>query len=136
LLPKQNQATPINLIPKSINKIFLIDDDQLSRFLMTYHCKKILPNVKIYDFSSGLEAIKQVKKILPDLILLDLHMPLLNSWSFLTKLEALEIPFVMKIYIVTVSIRTFDREQADAHPLVNGFLIKPLKEIDFRRLLQ
>lgn len=54
-------------------KILLVDDDSDIREFMSYNLKK--ENYDVYLASNGEEAIKLTKKILPDLIILDIMMP-------------------------------------------------------------
>ena len=86
---------------------------------------------KVDCFDNSYEALKEFQHpdfTLPDLILLDINMPGMDGWEFLTALS-LHRPNLKKetcIYIVTSSIAECDREKALALPYVSGFISKPL----------
>ena len=73
------------------NKILVVDDHALVR-------EGIIALLKIYDdvevigeASDGLEAIEKVKKINPDIILMDISMPKLGGFEAVTEIKNGEI---------------------------------------------
>ena len=64
----------------------------------------------------------------PDFLLLDLRMPIINGFEFLEKLKQLPQPPMenMKIHLLTSSLDENDIERAFSYPHVFGFLSKPL----------
>jgi CheY-like chemotaxis protein len=67
----------------------------------------------------------------PDILLLDLNMPVMNGWDFLEEFRARGLTSVygkLKIYILTSSIYKSDIEAAKQHDLVSDYLTKPLDE--------
>ena len=66
-------------------KILIIDDDESVRQIVAHRLKK--NNHEIYPFSSGMEALKVIKEIKPDLIILDVIMPGMTGYEVLRKLQ-------------------------------------------------
>jgi CheY-like chemotaxis protein len=64
----------------------------------------------------------------PDVILLDLNMPVLSGWDVLAALEPLHEQLLgrCRVYVLTSSLATGDMLRAEASPLVTGFIHKPL----------
>lgn len=64
----------------------------------------------------------------PEVILLDLNMPILSGWDVLAALEPLHEHLLGRclVYILTSSLATSDMLRAEASPLVTGFIHKPL----------
>lgn len=106
-----------------IKSIFIIDDDSITVFGI----KKLLSSVVICDhitsFKNGKDAIQLIKsKItqpeeLPDVIFLDLNMPVMDGWGFLDIIIALPIKKMITINIVTSSISNSDRQRAMTYKL-------------------
>lgn len=117
-------------------RVYIIDDEEISLFV----AKKILviagiaQESEIQAFSRGSEAISTLSVCnedqLPAVILLDLNMPEMDGWRFLEILApiAASIKSHFKIYILTTSIDKLDEGRARNHPMVSGFMIKPINE--------
>ena len=77
------------------NIIMLIDDDQMCLDMGM----EILKNkYTVYPVPSGEQALQILKKVIPDLILLDIEMPIMDGYEVIKKLkegdETKEIPVV------------------------------------------
>jgi CheY-like chemotaxis protein len=121
----------------------IIDDDDMYINLITriIDAKKLSKNLLV--FSNGKQALdyfvgalKNVKNQgIPQVILLDLNMPIMDGWQFLTelaerKLENLEDT---TIYIVSSSIDPAEMERSKAIERVSDFLIKPVNFAQLER---
>lgn len=117
-------------------KIALVDDDTTYRFIT----KKILSKQEkvesINTFINGLEALNYLKEnankdtALPDILFLDLFMPIMDGWQFLTEFANLESNYLNKItiYICTSSISPHDVERAKSINIVSDYIIKPISK--------
>jgi CheY-like chemotaxis protein len=74
--------------------------------------------------SSGLGDIAA----LPDVIFLDLNMPISDGWEFLEEYAKIEsrVPKKIDVYVVSSSISPHDFERSKAYNVVKDFMIKPL----------
>jgi CheY-like chemotaxis protein len=65
---------------------------------------------------------------LPDYILLDINMPIMNGWEFLDEYKRLNIDPLgkTKIFIISSSVFSNDINKARSYPLVKDFISKPL----------
>lgn len=129
---------------KTIDLLYLVDDDHIFQFLTG----KILEETNMVKalkiFNNGLDAltfIKESKKInhnLPDVILLDLSMPIMDGWEFLEEYILLQ-PSLEKsvtIYIISSSISPSDIQRAKTISAVSDYLIKPVSREKFIELLE
>ncbi|OYX86442.1 MAG: response regulator [Flavobacteriales bacterium 32-34-25] len=115
------------------NKItYLIDDDKLSIKLMSMLIAKNNFCEEIISFHNPKTALDELKNNakdpskLPDVILLDLNMPVLDGWQFLDEFILIEFSKEIVVFIVSSSIDPSDLEMAKNYPIVKDYIIKPL----------
>lgn len=115
--------------------VLLIDDDEINNFISIKLIKKALLNTEIMACLNGKFAIEQLSDIqrkdpakMPDYILLDINMPIMNGWEFLDEFKRLNIDpqGKSKIYIISSSVFSNDINKAKSYPLVKDFISKPL----------
>lgn len=78
-------------------KILVVDDEKMTVSIVTGVLKK--HGYDVYAAYNGIEGLKKAKEVLPDLIILDIMMPLMNGYevSYRLKTSAVtaEIPVLM-----------------------------------------
>ncbi|WP_170982850.1 response regulator [Dyadobacter frigoris] len=123
-------------------KICIIDDERICSFLAQKLIKKLVPDSQISHFSNGQEAIdfiaqhRSIVWSLPELIFLDINMPITNGWDFLDILQELKISnYHPLIYISSSSQDVNDIEKAKTYSSVRGYLCKPLTPLMLERIL-
>src|SRR3984957_9747738 len=124
----------MNFNSKSVS-VLLVDDDEINNFISIKLIKKALLNTEIMACLNGKFAIDQLVEIqrkdpdkMPDYILLDINMPIMNGWEFLDEYKRLNIDPVgkCKIFIISSSVFSNDINKARSYPLVKDFISKPL----------
>jgi CheY-like chemotaxis protein len=122
----------------------IIDDDKIYVNLVRkiIEIKKLSENLLI--FKNGLEALDYFKIILtnmteeklPDIIFLDLNMPVMDGWEFLGEFIKIKNQFDKKItlYVVSSSIDPRDLERAKSFNLVTDYLIKQIELKKFEKI--
>ena len=81
--------------------------------------------------ANGQEALELLSAELPDLVLMDLSMPVLDGWDALTAIRQLPGRDRLPVVAVTAHATSHDRERALSHGF-NAYVSKPL---DFRQFL-
>lgn len=110
-------------------KLFLVDDDPIYIFSMKAMLRQVGFEGELETFENGLSALESIraKDKGPDIILLDLNMPIMDGWEFLEAVHQNGLGLHnTNIYIVTSSISPDDEVKAKSIEHVDGFLIKPV----------
>ena len=109
-------------------KILVIDDDNI--FLE--QIKKVLTKhgYKVYTANKGDKGILKAKKILPNIIILDIIMPKENGWYIYDKLT--KIPSLSRVPIITIG----DYAKIQKGIGIVDFLNKPINWKKLNKLLE
>src|SRR6056297_765673 len=117
---------------KKINTLCIIDDDNI----FTLVAKKIVNLVGFCEntvlLKNGREALDYFNELeskestFPEVIFLDLNMPLMGGFEFLRELEKLKGSENTKVFIFTSSIDPDDQQRANEYKVVDQFVEKPL----------
>ena len=111
-------------------KIFIVEDHQLFREGL----KAMLAGSQAYEVAGesadGLEAMRHIQKIKPDLVLLDLTMPIVNGFSVLQEIRRV---FGTGIKVLVLSIHSSDQYILQAFEKgADGFCVKDSSLEEFR----
>ena len=127
-----------------LKSIFLVDDDPIYVLLTKKIISNITSSFEISVFGDGqlamdrLLAMSQENARPPDVIFLDLSMPVMDGWEFLAEYSLLKESLRKEItlYIVSSSISPREVERSKEYREVVDFLIKPLEKETIARIMQ
>lgn len=117
------------------NCIMLIDDSEIDNMVNAHILSKnnIAKNIVVH--SSANDALNYLSKInhnsdflIPDVILLDINMPIMNGFGFLVEFEKFDDSLLNKIKVVmlTSSVDPNDIRRSKEYKTVQSFISKPL----------
>ena len=118
------QTLPAQISEETGKKILIVDDDEFMRFAVTHKLREA--GYLITSAADGGEAVEQLKKERPDLILLDLMMPYVSGPDFLHLIDT-HYPNEKRIPVIIIS--SLDPEELhEAGYKLEGyhFIPKPL----------
>lgn len=120
-------AIPRHLAPgQAAPQILVVDDRRINRSLICQFLTGV--GFIIREASNGQEAIDQWWHHQPDLILMDLEMPILNGESAAAAIRQQQRPGLRPPVIIAVTARGFDLDLAALNPdYFNGLLRKPIE---------
>ena len=117
-----------------IQKVLCIDDDPISIMI----CRKVISRsmfaTETDAANNGEKALRYLEDIIetegsiyPELILLDLNMPIMNGWEFLENYEqSFAKNFDSKIVILSSTIDPEDVKKSQQYSTVIDFISKPI----------
>lgn len=122
--------------------VCLIDDDRIYQFTAKRIIELVNPTQKVLAFFNGKEAIDFFNQptasvvSLPDIIFLDINMPVMNGWEFLEDYNAIKhkFPKNIAIYMVSSSIDENDRLRSKSFG-VTDYIEKPINQHMMRQIL-
>lgn len=125
-------------------KIFLVDDDSVFIFLTRKIISDTGIETEVQVFEDGQATIEHFKKIvdepasLPEVIFLDLSMPVMDGWMFLEDYKELapKLPGKIPLYLVSSTISPHDIERAKNNGLVTDLIIKPIRKEKIAEVLK
>lgn len=115
-------------------KLMIVDDDTLSIYLNKITIEQTNMANICETFDNGLDAINFIKKntknpdSLPDIILLDLFMPIMDGWQFINEYNSFKekLSKEILIFIVSSSISPDDISRSKSYNSIQDYIIKPI----------
>jgi two-component system, cell cycle response regulator DivK len=107
-----------------MKKVLVADDKSTGRELV----RTVLENggYEVFEASDGAEAVNQARQVKPDLIILDLHMPVLDGFGAIQELRRDADFAATPVVALTASAMMGDRERAMAAGFT-GYITKPIR---------
>lgn len=118
--------------------IWIVDDDPIYQIIANKIIQRSDMFSEVTTFKNGREAMNIVHQVLenkntiPDIILLDINMPVMDDWEFMEELTAIK-PQIQKefsVYIVSSSIAVEDKSKSKKYNDILGYLSKPISVND------
>ena len=129
---------------RPINLVALIDDDEIVKFIESKVIESTNVVNRIKTFSNGEEAINFLKSnsknldSLPEIVLLDLNMPVMDGFEFLERYIMLKPKLGKKItiYVVSSYISPTDTERINRISEVTDYIVKPITKEKFEKIVR
>jgi CheY-like chemotaxis protein len=119
-------------------RFLLVEDDSISCMMTTMAIETAVPDASVKVINDSVEALDFIKRNddpNPAVMLLDINMPKMNGWQFLDEFQKLDdaTKSRYRIYMLTSSADSKDREMASKYSFLKGYLLKPLNASDFQK---
>ena len=104
-------------------KILVIEDNEQNMYLVNFILEKY--GFQVIQSSDGVQGISQARQQQPDLILLDIQLPIMDGYAVARELRKIEWLAKVPIVAVTSYAMPGDRENALAAGC-SGYIEKPI----------
>ena len=115
----------------SLKKILVVEDNEDNRRILVYRLRKI-GQFDIREAANGQQAIEAVKAERPDLIFMDLKMPVMDGWEATKKIRQLDFGRDIPIIALTAQAMAGDEQKALAAGC-DDYLAKPIVDLSVVR---
>jgi CheY-like chemotaxis protein len=133
---------------KKLNAVMLIDDNEIDNLINQKMIESIdlAENIFIHSGAkSALEYLKNIEKIktgaesfLPELIFLDIDMPLMDGFQFIDEFEKLSVGTkkYCKVVLLTSSLDPKDIAKSKKNSYILKYLNKPLTQENLKKFIE
>ena len=129
---------------KKLASVLLIDDDMSVNFInqRILQLSNMVENIVVHQSATeGLDYLSELideDDVIPDVIFLDLNMPVMDGWQFLECY--IDLPSIIvdktKIFILSTSRNPDDRTKASSISVVADYITKPLSVAKIETILE
>ncbi len=128
---------------KNIN-VCIIDDDDIYQYTMSINLKSIESVSNVTAFNDGLEGINfltenlKSQEELPDVIFLDINMPVMDGFQFMEEYIKIksEVKKKIIIHMISSSVDPVDIETSKQIEDISDYLIKPIRLEQLKTILE
>ncbi|GGW30183.1 PAS domain-containing hybrid sensor histidine kinase/response regulator [Arenibacter certesii] len=133
---KKNIIPEIATSPTNTNqiKILVADDNDVNKFLTSLFIKNLYPHAIIVEAINGKDAVEQYQTEQPDIILMDVQMPVMNGLQAAEKIRAYEENIEVPIIALTSGSMPGEKEKC-LEAGMTDFLSKPLLQESLGKML-
>jgi CheY-like chemotaxis protein len=112
-------------------KILVVEDNEDNRRILVYRLGRI-GDFDIREATNGREAIEAVERDPPDLVFMDLKMPVMDGWEAMRRIRAMPPGRAVRIIALTAQVMTGDEERA-LEMGCDDYLAKPVVDPNLLR---
>ncbi|RZK12329.1 MAG: PAS domain S-box protein [Flavobacterium sp.] len=114
-----------NVALNSNTKILVVEDNKINMLLTRTILKSLFPDLIIHEATDGNEAVTQFAAVLPDLVLMDIQMPIINGYEATRIIRETEAGKNTPIIALTAGIVKGEKENC-IEAGMNDYITKPI----------
>lgn len=124
-----------------IDLVCIVDDDPMHVFItkkyvqLSGYVNKIIVCKNGKDAFDTLQSFVSHNSKLPEVIFLDLNMPVWDGWLFLDEFTKIPIDQKITIYLLTSSNNEEDLLRAKRYSQISNYLVKPISQSKIKDIL-
>jgi PAS domain S-box-containing protein len=115
-------------------RILIVEDNKVNMFLAKTLVKRIVPNAVIFEARDGQEGLEQFEENKPDLILMDIQMPVKNGYEATIEIRKHKKGDKIPIIALTAGIMVGEKDKCLEFGM-NDYVSKPIIEDDLDAII-
>lgn len=122
--------------------ICVVDDDPIFHYVCKVNFSSVCKDLEFISFFDGKQAYdyfvaqSEAGHVLPDILLVDINMPVMNGWELVDHLSKEQLLQESKLYIVSSSVSPEDSFRSLSKKEVTRYVTKPLLKENFAQICQ
>lgn len=112
------------LISKQL-KIMLVEDNKINMLLLKTIVKNLFAEATISEIQNGKDAVAQFENILPDIIFMDIQMPIMNGYEATREIRNLKSGQTIPIIAITAGVEKEEKNKC-LEAGMNDYISKPI----------
>lgn len=116
-------------------KILIVEDNKINMLLTKTLVKQIIPKCKIYESVDGEKALLKALEVVPDIVLMDIQMPLVNGYEATKKIREIE-QFKDTIIIALTAGTVMGEKEKCIEAGMNDYVPKPIVKKTLEDILE
>ena len=127
-----DSISPVDLVEVNKNKIniLIVEDNKVNMLLTKTLVTKAFPNAVLSEASNGLQAVEVFKNVSPEIILMDIQMPVMNGYEATELIRKVNKDVI--IIALTAGVITGEKEKC-LDIGMNDFILKPIDKEYFEK---
>ncbi|MFV5684374.1 PAS domain S-box protein [Flavobacterium sp. GB2R13] len=124
LIDKKESPVKTNKIPKKI-KIMIVEDNKVNMLLLKTIIKNLYSDVIISEVFNGKDAVDQFETLNPDIIFMDIQMPIMNGYEATNEIRNLKAGEKIPIIAITAGTEKDEKDKC-INAGMNDYISKPI----------
>lgn len=135
-IDKNSDSNKTSLSSKKLDnyKILIAEDNKINMFLAKTLVKKIVANCIIIEATNGYDAVVLSEIEIPDLILMDIQMPVKNGFDATIAIRKSQTIMHIPVIALTAGVLNGEREKCISHGM-SDYITKPIILTDLENIL-
>lgn len=105
--------------------VMIVEDNKINMLLLKTIIKKVFMNATIFEILNGQEAVLQFESINPDIIFIDIQMPIMNGYEATKAIRKLQLGENIPIIAITAGTEKEERDKCIKAGM-NDYVSKPI----------
>jgi PAS domain S-box-containing protein len=123
-------------LSKSLNgfKILIAEDNKINMLLARTLIHKILKNSELIEVTNGYDVVIMAEQEMPDLILMDIQMPIQNGYNATLEIRKIEKLKHIPIIALTAGVLNGEKEKCMEHGM-SDYITKPIVQSELEKVV-